>query len=458
MIRRNWEDDDWKTLIHTINRGNCILMLGPDASVDQVKTAGNENGDFRPLCEILARELAENEKVKTKIAERKIDPGNLTLVANYYCAEAGRNGLEAKTEKFYEDRMQLTGELHNNLAALPFYFIVTSCPDRMFYNALEKTGKKPVTGGYNFRGTNPAMVTMGTVTEPLLFNLYGRIEEPESLVLTENDLLDFLVAVISDNPPFPKNVISELHASNKSFLFLGFGFKQWYLRILLRILQGSKKQSYSFALEEFSRDEEEFHRTILFFEEGEYKIHIYNRELNSFVKDLRRRYQEEEGPVTHDHVVKPSPAVKDEVEVEKAPTVFICHASENKDHASFLYEELTKNGFSPWLDKENLRGGDEWDEVIEKAIEKEIDYVVILQSRDLVKKFEGYVNKEINRALDRQEKFRRGIRFIIPVKIDDCPLLEELEHLHTIDLTERGNVEELIKTIRRDQMKRKGDL
>jgi hypothetical protein len=450
MFQRNWEDDDWKTIIHTLSRRNCILMLGPEAS------PGKVNGHIRPLAEILANELAE--KVKAKIEARKISPFDLPQVASYYCMEAGRNGLEAKVEMFYEEHLRLTSDFHKDLAVLPFYFAITSCPDRMFYNALRETGREPVIQGYNFRGATSAMVTMGSIEAPLLFGLYGCIDEPESLVLTENDLLDFLVAVVSGNPPLPKNVVSELHDSNKSFLFLGFGFKHWYLRVLLHVLKGDKKQAHSFALEELPQDEEEFQRAILFFQEGDCKIHIYNKELKSFVKELRERYEKEEGPVTPGEEEKPPHGAKEEVGAGGAPTVFICHASENKDFAGFLYEKLKEEEFNPWLDKKSLRGGDEWDEVIEKAIEKEIDYVVILQSRDLAKKFEGYVNKEINMALDRQESFRRGIRFIIPVRIDDSPLLEELEHLHTIDLSARENVGELIKTIRRDQMKRKGDL
>ncbi|NIM10752.1 MAG: TIR domain-containing protein [Candidatus Aminicenantes bacterium] len=439
MIRRNWDNDEWKTLIHTINRGNCILMLGPDASFEPV------NGKAQPLTERLANELAG--KIEAKISTLKIDPSNLAQVAHYYSMETGRNGLEAKVEIFYEERAHLTSEFHEDLAVLPFYFAVTSSPDRMFFNALEKAGKKPMIKGYNFRGTTSPMVTMGSAAEPLLFNLYGRPEEPESLVLTESDLLDFLVAVVSGNPPLPKNIISELHARNKSFLFLGFGFRHWYLRVLLHVLQGDKKQAHSFALEKFPQDLDEFQHTILFFENSHCKIHLYDKEFKSFVKELRERY-EQEGSAPAAAETKPEP--------EDAPTIFICHASENKDFAGSLYQKLERAGFAPWLDKESLRGGDDWDKVIRKAIEKEIDYVVVLQSHELLKKFEGYVNKEINLALDRQDEFRRGIRFIIPIKIDDCPILEELEHLHTIDFSVADNIEEVVKTIRRDQTRRKG--
>ena len=103
----------------------------------------------------------------------------------------------------------------------------------------------------------------------------------------------------------------------------------------------------------------------------------------------------------------------------------------------------------PWLDKENLRGGEHWDRHIRRTI-KQVDYFIVLQSKALAKKQIGYVNREINIALDRQEEFRRSTLFIIPVNIEECQRMEELEHLQTIDLTEEANMSKLITTIKRD--------
>ncbi len=442
MIEREWGNDEWDTLIRTISKGNCILMLGPDASCEEI------DGKMRPLSEMLAKELVENEKVKATLDVRRIDPANLAQVAQCYLAEVGRNGLEAKAETFYEKRFNLTSDLHRDLTALPFNFTVTSTPDRMFYNAQQDSGKKPVIMGYNFRGEKLDMVGIVDMKEPLIFNLYGNFNDSYSLVLTENDLIDFLVAVAAENPALPKDVISELRASNKSFLFLGFGFKHWYLRILLHVLQGDKKKdAHSYALEECPRNEEEFQQAVFFFESSDCKIRLYSQELKTFVKELRRRW--EEGPGRVGESPPPPPP--------KAPSVFICHASEDKEFADFLYKKIKAAGFDPWLDKESLRGGDRWDKVIKEAIGKEIDYVVVVQSAALAAKIEGYVHKEIKLALERQDKFSLRISFIIPVKIEDSPLLEELELLHTIDLSNRENVTELIKTIQRDQSRRRRD-
>ncbi|MBD3308833.1 hypothetical protein GF339_20675, partial [candidate division KSB3 bacterium] len=222
----NWNDEDWSTLIFTIQRGNCILMLGPDVAVEQ------EHAQPQPVTALLAQELAE--RLRPEITH-SIDPTNLAQVAQYYRMEVGRNDLEAKVYGFYEVRRDLTSDLHRDLAALPFYFFITATPDRMLYNALEQADKRPHIARYNYRGHNPDMVQMGTAETPLVFHLYGSIDESESLVLTEYNLIDFLAAVISKNPPLPRNVLSELRNKDKSLLFLGFGFKHWYLRVLLHV-------------------------------------------------------------------------------------------------------------------------------------------------------------------------------------------------------------------------------
>jgi MinD-like ATPase involved in chromosome partitioning or flagellar assembly len=431
-----WEDENWDTLIYTINQNNCILMLGPDTAVETV------DGEQRLLTKILANHLAE--KIEPGILER-INPSDLAQVSQYYAMEKGRHFLEAQVASFYKYNKTLCSHLHLNLASLPFYFTITTTPDSMFINALEENNKEPVMNWYNFNGENPGMVQMGTVEKPLLFYLYGGVPEPASLMLTETDLLDFLVALCSGKRPLPDNIRSELQDENKSFLFLGFGFRNWYLRILLHVLQGGyKKNSRSFAFEKFQPENTaELQRTVFFFEKSNYKIHIFQQDLDNFVEELRERFE------------RSTPSYVSKIHLKDAPRVFICHTPEDKDYAASLYKELENAGFIPWFDKENIRGGDEWNRLINRMIKREIDYFIVLQSKALAKKREGYVIREINIALERTKEFRPGIRFIIPVKIEKCNLLEYLEHLNTFDLTDKADIKKLINTIQRDFEKRK---
>lgn len=308
-----------------------------------------------------------------------------------------------------------------------------------FIEALKKKGKKYIYTWYNFRGTKRDIEEMGTKEKPLIYYLYGSVDEPESLVLSEDDLLDFLIAIISKNPPLPANISSEFRNKTKCFLFIGFGFNNWYLRILLlHVLQDkSYRDNRSFALEQIGPvDDPNFQYAIIFFKDH-YKIHYYNMELKKFVRELNKRYHK---------------STLDELKAVEAPIIFICHCNEDKNFAIKLYKKFQRAGLKPWLDVENLKPGDEWNRITEKTI-KEIDYFIVLQSKTMEAKKIGYVNKEIHLALQRQLEFR-GLCFIIPAKIEDCALLDELSKWQTIDLSQQSGFDKLIQTIKRDQERR----
>jgi len=443
MYLSEWKDDNWDSLIYAIRHKNCILLLGPQVAIEE------RDGEPVRCSVVLAKELAASLGPE-KIASWKIDPGNLAQVGQYYVMDKGkgRMDLESKIEHFYLKRKELTTPTHRKLAELPFALIISSTPDSMFYQALLENGNKhPHVESYNFRGgTEQHVVAAGSEESPLLFYLCGTIDDPSSVVVSENDLIDFLAAVISKNPPLPSNILSELQSRNKSLLFLGFGFHNWYLRVLLHVLQLHPKESTSFALEQFAPvpAADQFQNEVIFFQESDYKLKICDSKVDEFVEELSERY------------LAALPALPTRQPVPDAPTIFICHASEDKERAASLYSRLEQEGFKPWLDREKLRGGDQWDALIIRTIKKEIDYFVVLLSRTLVDKNIAYVNKEINTALDRQMEFRKssGINFIIPVKIEECGLLEDLESYQAIDISS-GNVDELVKLIKRDQQLRK---
>lgn len=434
-----WDDESWQSIIHTIRNGNCILMLGPGTSLESY------HGKDLPCDEIFAHELFA--RIEDKFNEWRITPdiGNVAQIAQYYAMHKDRNLLEASTTDFYLKRQHDTTELHRNLAVLPFSVVVSSTLDCMFCNAVKaQENKTPVTARYHFCGDNAELVPQGTVEKPLIFNLYGSIEEPDSLVLTEDDFLELLTS----KHPLPDNITSLLTAKNKSLLFLGFGFNRWYIRVLLHLLKISPKANRSFALEQqLPPNNPEFDRTLLFFRESDYQIQFFEDDMQSFVKTLKDKYQQYSGS----GVAKPAQTFADD-----APTAFICHANENKAQAMALHRRLAQQGIRTWIDKENLRGGEQWNRHIERAI-KTVDYVLVLQSQALENKLEGYVNKEIKLALDRQLSFRSS-RFIIPLKIDVCEPLEELEFLQMIDLSPSDNVSDgfngLVRVIKRDWQRR----
>ncbi len=73
-----------------------------------------------------------------------------------------------------------------------------------------------------------------SIEEPLVFHVFGTLQYPESLVITEDDFFDFLGAVAETPELIPTQLIAAVAESN--LLFLGFGLQDWDVRVLLRAL------------------------------------------------------------------------------------------------------------------------------------------------------------------------------------------------------------------------------
>jgi hypothetical protein len=122
---------------------------------------------------------------------------------------------------------------------------------------------------------------------------------------------------------------------------------------------------------------------------------------------------------------------------EQKLRVFLCHASADKENVRQIYRRLTEGGFKPWLDDEDLMPGQDWKTEIPRAV-RASHVVLVCLSNHSVGKF-GYVQKEIQIALDVAEEQPEGTIFIIPAKLEECELPERLGQWHSVDLfTDRG--------------------
>jgi hypothetical protein len=105
--------------------------------------------------------------------------------------------------------------------------------------------------------------------------------------------------------------------------------------------------------------------------------------------------------------------------------VFLCHTSQDKPVVRELYQRLLAEGWiDPWLDKEKILPGQEWELEIEESVEA-ADVVIICVSKSSVGK-EGYYQKEIKKILDVAEEKPEGTIFIIPLRLDDCQIPRRL--------------------------------
>jgi hypothetical protein len=116
-----------------------------------------------------------------------------------------------------------------------------------------------------------------------------------------------------------------------------------------------------------------------------------------------------------------------------APRVFISYATEDALAADALYEELTAAGCNPWMDRKNLKAGQNWPRLIEAAIEASDFFVACMSTNSVLKR--GGFQAEIRYALHIARRIPLEDTFIIPVRFDECRIPARItRELQYIDL------------------------
>lgn len=133
-------------------------------------------------------------------------------------------------------------------------------------------------------------------------------------------------------------------------------------------------------------------------------------------------------------------------ETKRPLKVFLCHAHDDKLKTRELYRYLRKRGIQPWLDAEDLVGGQDWRVEIPKAI-KASDAIIICLSKNSINK-EGFVQAEITFALEKALEVPQGRIFIIPARFEDCEVPDNLERFHYVDLFEENGFPKLMKSLK----------
>lgn len=148
-------------------------------------------------------------------------------------------------------REQEPHEAYSTLASLPFPIYITANPDSLLEKALEDAGKQPLV---RYSRWNPRLITPQAVLEkdqplaispqtPLVYHLFGVLEDRHSLLVSEDDYFEFMMWV--NNPsaplPLPNEVLGAWRLD--SLLFLGFEMSEWSFRVLFRSILNTERRN-----------------------------------------------------------------------------------------------------------------------------------------------------------------------------------------------------------------------
>lgn len=233
------EDADWSRLIDQLGRGECTPFLGagacdgilPNGSDMSLKWASNYEYPFSDNLDLA--------RVMQYAVMEKGDPIDLKREVCQF--------LLSKTPPDFDDPC----EPHALLADFPIPVFLTTNYDDFLVQALQRVGKKPRptmcswAAGADFdrglfasaSGPKPGSdePLVYHQDEPLVYHLHGSVHTPSSLVLTEDDYLEFLVRIkvshqSTDSNIIPNAILSAL--TDNPLLFIGYSLQDWTFRVI----------------------------------------------------------------------------------------------------------------------------------------------------------------------------------------------------------------------------------
>jgi|SRR4051794_38067082 len=231
-------DTDWNLMLARIGDGLCTPFLGAGAAAHAL-----------PLGAQIARRWSAAHGYPLE------DVNDLARVSQFLAVHQDdamypKELLTQELQALPPAEATLPFEPHTVLAALPLPVFITTNYDDSMYRALVAAEKDPRREVCRWN-SSPALAQepspfadptyTPTPANPLVYHLHGRLGLPESLVLTEDDYLDFLVAIAANPRLLPHHIQRAL--AGTSLLFIGYRLADWDFRVIHRGLVAASEAS-----------------------------------------------------------------------------------------------------------------------------------------------------------------------------------------------------------------------
>jgi SIR2-like domain len=275
--------DLWSTLLQRIHSDRCMPFLGAGAAADILPTGQQIAEEWANEYDYPYPDKSNLGAVAQFVADKSFDnTAPKRLIARRIASEQSRDSIGA-----YEP--------YDTLANLPVSVYVTTNYDDLMARALIRAGRSPrvevCMWNRSVRETQQSVFDTDyepRPDEPLVYHLHGHINILDSLVLTDDDYLDFLLTAFSDRtliPPFVQGALA-----GRSLLFIGYRLYDWNFRALFRRFSAVALQRVNFAVllqprVESGNSKKEFRQRIDYF--ARLGIQPYFGSAKQFAEELR---------------------------------------------------------------------------------------------------------------------------------------------------------------------------
>jgi len=219
-----------------VTNGECILFLG--AGVHAAPPAGSPvpypEADRPPVGSALSRALAAACELAEFVPGE--DPGHLPRVALAYEIAYSRARLVEAVNAAVQVGKQPSPMLRA-LAELDFPVVITTNYDQLFEKALRDAGKEPRVVIYTPRLEETVDYRKPTAKSPIVFKIHGDIARPETIVITDEDYIDFVLRMSNKEPydPLPRRL--KVYLTDWTTVFVGYSLLDYNLRLLFKTLR-----------------------------------------------------------------------------------------------------------------------------------------------------------------------------------------------------------------------------
>jgi SIR2-like domain len=215
----------------------CILFLGAGVHAPPPEgSAFSYPPEQRPpIGKALSRELAAACDFEARFAGE--DPDSLQRVALAYEIDSSRGRLvDAIAGAVAMGRAP--SPMLSALAQLDFPIVITTNYDQLLGRALQATGKQPRIAVYNPGATEPPVdFRNATAPSPVIYKLHGDIAHRESLVVTDEDYIQFAMRMSDKDPYDPIPLSLKFYLTGSTTLFVGYSLLDYNLRLLFKALR-----------------------------------------------------------------------------------------------------------------------------------------------------------------------------------------------------------------------------
>jgi hypothetical protein len=293
------EEQDWSTIIRRIKNGKCTPFLGAGACSGVI-----------PLGSEIAAKWAKKYHYPLE------DSGDLVKVAQFMAIQndpmVPKEEIQKEFENIKAPDFSNINEPHAFLADLPLPIYITTNYDDFMIKALKHFNRDPRRefSRWNkiIKAHQPNIFDEDftpSAANPLVFHLHGHTEMLESMVITEDDYLDFLIKISEDSNLLPFKIREAFAGTSllflgTSLLFLGYQLTDWDFRVLFRSLVGYLEKSLTrthvsvqlLPVGDTVSDEEK-EKTQRYFDRyfQKLEIRVYWGKCQEFITDLRKHIE-----------------------------------------------------------------------------------------------------------------------------------------------------------------------